>query len=223
MKKLIISPSILSADFYNLEKDAEELKKCGADTLHVDVMDGSFVNNITIGQAFVQSIAESVPLPMDVHLMIDRPERFIKDYAVENVNNICVHPESTDHLDGTLQQIMETGIKTGVALNPATPLASLQWVIDKVDLIMIMTVNPGFGGQKFIKAMLPKIEQARELIDDAGKDIILAVDGGVTGDNAPEIVAAGADYLVSGSYILSNKNLSVQQAIAELQKAETRK
>lgn len=221
MKKTIIAPSILSSNFYNLQHDAELLKECGADILHVDVMDGCFVPNITIGQAFVQSICKSVALPMDVHLMIDRPERFIEDYAVENVNNICVHPEATAHLDRALQQIIDTGIKTGVSLNPSTPLSAIEWVIDKVDLILIMTVNPGFGGQKFIEAMLPKIEKTRELIAAAGREITLAVDGGVTGDNAGRIIAAGAGYLVSGSYILANSELSPGQAIERLRNPGT--
>jgi len=215
MKKIIISPSILSADFFDLRRQVEELKKCGADTLHVDVMDGSFVPNITIGQEFVRSIDASVPLPMDVHLMIDRPERYIDEYNLRNVNSIAVHPEATPHLDRALQQVRDIGKQPGVALNPSTPLSAIELMLDKIDLIIIMTVNPGFGGQKFITSMMSKITAAREMIGHSGREITLGVDGGVTGGNAAEIIAAGADYLVSGSYILGGGR-SIQDAIAAL-------
>lgn len=215
MSKIILSPSLLSADFFRLGEQTAELKRCGADTLHVDVMDGQFVPNITIGQEMVKSLDKSVPLPMDVHLMIDSPERFLEAYNLPNVNNICVHPEATAHLDRALQQITEMGKPNGAALNPSTPLSSIEWVMDKLDMIMIMTVNPGFGGQKFIEAMLPKIEQARAMIEKSGRKIILGVDGGVTDQNAARITSAGADYLVSGSYILGGKK-TIEKAIADL-------
>jgi len=215
MPKIILSPSLLSADFFRLAEQAAELKRCGADTLHVDVMDGRFVPNITIGQEMVKSLDRSVPMPMDVHLMIHKPERFLQEYNLKNVNSITVHPEATVHLDRALQQIREMGKPAGVALNPSTPLSAVEWVLDKVDLVMIMTVNPGFGGQKFIEAQLPKIERARKMIDAAGRGIILAVDGGVTDRNAKAVTAAGANYLVSGSYILGGGK-TIEQAIKDL-------
>lgn len=215
MPKIILSPSLLSADFFKLAEQTAELKRCGADTLHVDVMDGQFVPNITIGQEIVKTLDRSVPMPMDVHLMIDRPERYLEAYNLPNINNICVHPEATPHLDRALQQIAEMGKPTGAALNPSTPLSSVEWVLEKLDMIMIMTVNPGFGGQKFIEAMLPKIERARKLIESSGKKIVLGVDGGVTDQNAARITSAGADYLVAGSYILGGKK-TIEKAISDL-------
>jgi len=218
--KIIVSPSLLSADFSIVGEQLNELKLAGAEALHVDVMDGIFVPNISLGQVVVKSLDKSTVLPMDVHLMVDRPERFINEYDLENVNIICVHPEATIHLDRTLQIISDTGKKTGVALNPSTPLNSIEWVLEKLDHVLIMTVNPGYGGQSFIPGMIPKITQLKALIDNRGLDISIGVDGGITDKNAKLVVDAGADYLVSGNYIFHGKS-SMKEAIDDILKELT--
>jgi ribulose-phosphate 3-epimerase len=217
MSKIIISPSLLSADFLRLREQLDELKAAGADTLHVDVMDGWFVPNISFGQVVVSSISESVPLPMDVHLMVQQPERYLEKYNLNNVNDICVHPEATPHLDRALQVIKGFGKRASVALNPSTPLSAVEWELDRLDMIMIMTVNPGFGGQSFITAMLPKIESARKMVDARGLDIVIGVDGGVNGKNAKQIVSAGAGYLVAGNYVFSREG-SIANAMGILRR-----
>lgn len=204
MKHVIISPSILSADFGLLAEQMRALKEAGCDTIHVDVMDGMFVPNITFGQAVLKSIAKHAPLPLDVHLMINDPGRYIADFALEPVQSITVHVEACTHLDRVLQQIIETGKKPGVAVNPATPLCGLRWSLDKLWMVMLMTVNPGFGGQSFIP-LYDKIEECKKLIDARGSSAIIGIDGGVTNKNAARIVSAGADYLVAGSYIFSGE------------------
>lgn len=214
----IISPSILSADFLKLGEEMQTLKDAGCDTIHVDVMDGMFVPNISFGQVVLNSIYKSAPLPLDVHLMVHEPGRFINEFALDNVQSITVHAEACAHLDRTLQQIVEAGKKPGVALNPATPLSAIDWVLDKLWMVMIMTVNPGFGGQAFIP-LYEKIAFLRREIDNSGLDTIIGVDGGVARDTAPRVLAAGADYLVAGSYIFKGEK-TVKEAVDVLRSAE---
>lgn len=199
----LIAPSILSADFSRLGEEIKSVEAGGADYIHLDVMDGIYVPNITFGAPVVSKLRSSTTLPFDVHLMVDRPERFIEDFAKAGSNIITVHAEATIHLHRTLQQIRAAGIKAGVSLNPATPLQCLEYIIDDLDLILLMSVNPGFGGQSYIPAVTEKIRRVRELIRDSGREIILEVDGGVKLENAMEILKAGADLLVVGSDIFS--------------------
>ena len=214
MKDIIISPSILSADFRCLGEQMELLAQAGCDTIHVDVMDGVFVPNISFGQAVMKTIAKDAPLPMDVHLMIVEPGRYIEEFAAEKaVESITVHVEACPHLDRVIAQIAEAGKKPGVALNPSTPLSTIEWVLEKLWMVMIMTVNPGFGAQKFIPAQLKKIEQLRKMIDDRKLDTVLGVDGGVNRKTAAQVSAAGADYLVAGNYIFHGE--STARAAAE--------
>lgn len=208
-----VAPSILSANFANLEQD---IKECvGADMLHVDVMDGRFVPNITIGPVVVKDVAKITELPLDVHLMIVEPEKYVEDFVSAGADLITVHVEACTHLHRTLGQIKEAGVKAGVAVNPATSLDFLPFVLDLVDLVLIMSVNPGFGGQTFIPAVLPKISAARDLIAKSGREIILEVDGGVNLETAGQIVAAGADMLVAGSAVFNSPDIT--QAIRALQ------
>ena len=199
----LIAPSILSADFSRLGEEIKSVEAGGADYIHLDVMDGIYVPNITFGAPVVSKLRSSTTLPFDVHLMVDRPERFIEDFAKAGSNIITVHAEATIHLHRTLQQIRAAGIKAGVSLNPATPLQCLEYIIDDLDLILLMSVNPGFGGQSYIPAVTEKIRIVRELIRESGREIILEVDGGVKLENAMEILKAGADLLVVGSDIFS--------------------
>lgn len=219
MKKITISPSILSADFKRLGEQMDQLAAAGCDTIHVDVMDGMFVPNISFGQAVLKSIAPGAPLPMDVHLMINDPGRFIPEFALDSVASITVHPETCPHLDRVIEQIRETGRKPGVALNPSTPLCSIEHVLDKLWMVMIMTVNPGFGGQKFIPSMMDKIASCRKMIDSRGLDITLGVDGGVSASNINRLVAAGADYFVAGAYIFAGED-AIKTAAEKLRAAE---
>lgn len=196
-----IAPSLLSANFADLTKDIKKLEEGKADYLHLDVMDGIYVPNITFGPPVIKKIRKVTELPFDVHLMIDRPERFIEDFVDAGADIITVHEESTMHLHRTIQIIKSFGIKAGVTLNPSTPLSTLEYIMDDIDLILIMTVNPGFGGQSFIPAMKEKISKTRKIIDERNLDIILEVDGGIKLDNAKEIIELGADLLVVGSGI----------------------
>lgn len=199
--KLRIAPSILSADFGRLAEDIDIVEKGGADWIHVDVMDGHFVPNLTLGPLIVEAIRPGTSLPLDVHLMIEKPERYISAFAKAGADYITVHAETCPHLHRTLHMIKEEGAKAGIALNPATPLSVLDHVLEEADLILIMTVNPGFGGQRFIHSMLPKISELRRRIERTRREIALEVDGGINEETAPLVTEAGADVLVAGSAV----------------------
>ncbi|MEW6200802.1 MAG: ribulose-phosphate 3-epimerase [bacterium] len=205
MRKIHIAPSILSADFRNLEETFVELKKAGCDYVHLDVMDGRFVPNITFGQAVVAALDRFAVLPLDVHLMIEEPGRYISEFAFPHVEYICVHAEACTHLDRVIEQIREAGKRPGVSLNPATPASALEYVLDGVDMVLVMSVNPGFGGQKFIPGALKKVETIRRWIDALGAPKLLGIDGGINERNAVEAVRAGADFLVTGSYLFGER------------------
>jgi len=199
---LVIAPSILSADFARLGEEVETVLDAGADWVHFDVMDNHYVPNLTIGPMVCKALRDfGITAPIDVHLMVKPVDRIIPDFAAAGASVISFHPEATEHVDRTLALIGEQGCRAGLVFNPATSLDVLEWVIDKVDLVLIMSVNPGFGGQKFIPAALDKLRRARRIIDESGRDIRLEIDGGVKPDNAREVIAAGADTLVAGSAI----------------------
>ncbi len=202
-----LAPSLLSADFSKLGKEIDIIEKGGADYVHLDVMDGIYVPNITFGAPVIKKIRGTTKLPFDVHLMVDRPERFIDDFIDAGSDIITVHPEATIHLHRTLQRIREKGAQAGVSLNPSTPLDVLEYIMDDVDLILIMSVNPGFGGQSYIPAMTQKIIKLKDMIIKSGNDIILEVDGGIKLDNARYIIDAGADLIVVGSGIFATDDI----------------
>ena len=199
-----IAPSILSADFSRLGEEIAAVEAAGADWIHIDVMDGHFVPNLTIGPGAVRSLRKTTSLPFDVHLMIEHAEQYLDAFAGAGSDWITVHAEAAGHLHRTLARIQEMDIRAGVSLNPATPLALIEPVLPDMDLLLIMTVNPGFGGQQFIRTMLPKIRQARDQIDRLSRPIVLEVDGGVTPANAREIIEAGADVLVAGAAVFGS-------------------
>jgi len=213
-----LAPSILSADFARLGEQVEEVAKAGADYIHVDVMDGHFVPNITIGAPVVAAIRRVTSLPLDVHLMIEHPERYISDFYNAGADIITVHVEASPHLYSTIHAIKELGVKAGVSLNPATPLSTIDEIIHHVDLVLIMSVNPGFGGQDFIPQALPRIANMRKILDDRRPSVELEVDGGITADNAPEIAEAGADILVAGNSIFRAKE-GISRAMQRLREA----
>lgn len=196
-----IAPSILSADFARLGDEVQALERAGADWVHVDVMDGRFVPNITIGPLVVDAVRKVTELPLDVHLMIVEPERYIEDFARAGADVITVHAEACTHLHRTLQQIRSAGKRAGVSLNPHTPADVLQHVLDEVDLVLVMSVNPGFGGQSFIEAVRPKIRTLREMIDRTGRTIDLEVDGGIKPQNVAQVLDDGVDVVVAGSAV----------------------
>lgn len=198
-----IAPSILSADFANMGQAVKFMDECGADYIHCDVMDGTFVPNITFGPAMIKAIRKYTEIPFDVHLMVDKPERYIDDFVNAGADILTVHAEATTHIQRTLQQIRSKGIKSGLVLNPATPLSYVEYVLDSVDLILLMSVNPGFGGQKFIPAVLPKIKQLRQMIDNSGYDIELEVDGGINTENIDAVLEAGANVIVAGNTVFT--------------------
>lgn len=197
----LLAPSILSADFGELAAGVRAVDRAGADWIHVDVMDGHFVPNITLGPAVTAAVARVTDLPLDVHLMIEAPERYLEDFADAGASVLTVHQEACPHLHRTIQQIRELGVSPGVALNPATPVESIRDVAADLDLVLIMSVNPGFGGQAFIPRSLERLRRARALLDETGSRARLEVDGGVSADNAGAVVAAGADVLVAGSSV----------------------
>lgn len=205
-KKIKIAPSILSADFTRLGEEIRAVEAAGADMIHVDVMDGHFVPNITIGPMIVQAARKSTTLPLDVHLMITNPELYIVDFARAGADSITVHVEATAHLNRLVQTMKEQKVKAGVSLNPATPLATLDYVLADVDLVLVMSVNPGFGGQEFIPSAIDKISALRKMIDDRRLAAAIEVDGGVKPGNAAEIIQAGADILVAGSAVFGAKD-----------------
>ncbi len=196
-----ILPSVLSADFRRLGQEVEEVEKAGADGIHLDVMDGRFVPNITIGPFIVEAVRKTTTLPLDVHLMIVEPERYLSDFAHAGADMLSVHQEACPHLHRTIQQIKQLGKQAGVVLNPSTPLSTLEEVLPDVDLILLMSVNPGFGGQSFIEASVDKVRRLRRLLDERGAHAELEIDGGIDPQTAPRVVTVGATMLVAGSAV----------------------
>jgi ribulose-phosphate 3-epimerase len=215
--KIIIAPSILSADFSKLGKDIALVEKAGADWLHIDVMDGHFVPNITIGCVVVESIRKITGLPLDVHLMIENPDFFVKDFADAGADFLTVHVEASVHLHRTVQFIKQHKMKAGVSINPATSVCNLENILSDIDLVLLMSVNPGFGGQEFIPFTLKKIKAVKKMITDAGVTPLIEVDGGVKIKNAKEVADAGADILVMGSAFFNSDNyLKTKETLNEI-------
>ncbi len=214
-----IAPSILSADFAELGEEVRAVAEGGADWIHVDVMDGHFVPNMTLGPLIVEAVKRSTDLPLDVHLMIESPERYIHDFVAAGANTVGVHVETCPHLHRTLAQIREEGARASVTLNPSTPAEHVEPVLGDCDQVLVMTVNPGFGGQKFIPSMLGKIEQLRTWIDERGLDVALEVDGGIAPETIGRAAGAGADTFVAGSAVFGAPDRKYAEAIAALRRA----
>jgi ribulose-phosphate 3-epimerase len=203
-KRILISPSILSADFTRLGEEIRAVQEAGADWIHVDVMDGHFVPNITIGPMIAAAVKRIAQVPVDVHLMISDPDFYLEAFHDAGADILSVHPEATCHLHRTLTRIRELGMKAGAALNPATGLQAVEHVLAELDVIMLMTVNPGFGGQSFIPTMLPKVRALRSMIDNSGYDILIEIDGGVSPETAGSLIEEGADVFVAGSAVFGH-------------------
>jgi ribulose-phosphate 3-epimerase len=214
MQNFMIAPSILSADFARLGAEINEVLDAGADIVHIDVMDGHFVPNITIGPLIVKAARAITDAPLDVHLMIENADLYLDDFAEAGADWITIHAETGNHLHRTISHIKDLGKKAGIVLNPATPLESIEWLLADVDLVMIMSVNPGFGGQKFIPSALTKIRQLKDMIDSRGLNVGIEVDGGIGPDNIGEVVAAGANIFVAGSAIFGQSDY--RQAIDKM-------
>lgn len=211
-----IAPSLLSANFYNLKDDLERLKNEGIKYLHLDVMDGNFVPNISFGLPIIKSVRKNTDFILDCHLMIEKPERYLEDFKNVGADILTVHQESTIHLQRTLNEIRRLGMKAGVSLNPSTSEETLKYVMDDLDLILIMSVNPGFGGQSYIKAVDEKIKRVKKMIVESGKDIMLEVDGGVNKDNIKYLESLGVDLFVAGSAAF--KNSEIEKNLEELRR-----
>ena len=205
-KKVIVAPSVLSADLLHLERDIQMLNESEAQWIHLDIMDGRFVPNISFGLPIVSAVRSVTEKVCDVHLMIEEPEKYIEAFAKAGADVLTLHYEATRHLHRAMQQVRDAGMKAGVVLNPATPVELLRDVLPYLDLVLLMSVNPGFGGQKFIPQILDKTRRLRRMIDEGGYDVLIEVDGGVNAETGPQLVDAGADVLVAGSYVFGSKD-----------------